>query len=105
MVEQINKSIVVGGAEDREKLISNVNEVIRHKEMIAASNEAIKAIIGASYEQYCELVNEESRLKKGKFSKQFKLIISEALEAKASEINEEAQEAVDSFELIKNKLI
>ena len=104
MVEQnIQGSIVIGGAEERQKLINTINEGIKLKETISSANESIKNIINNSYENYQGLTSDP--IKKGKFSKQFKLIIEEALNAKATEVNSETQEAIESFELIKNKLI
>lgn len=98
-----NNNIVIGGAEQRQKLVDNINMVIQLKETIASANESIKNVIANSYEDYTSLTADP--IKKGKFSKQFKLIVSEALSAKATEVNNESQDAIEAFELIKNKLI
>lgn len=107
MVEQINKNndiiILPSGQEERQKFIDAVNSVLELKEIIASSTESIKSVIENAYDNYVS--NTPDPLKKGKFTKQFKLVVAEALSAKATEVNNESQGAIEVFELIKNKLI
>ena len=95
--------IIVGGKEEREKTISSLNEVIKLQEAMDAAKEHIKEQINGAYETYKTLVAEP--MKKGAFSKQFKLIIAEHLAAKASETLETADSAKASYEVIKGSLI
>jgi len=96
-------NILPSGLDERQKFIDAVNNVIELKEAIKSATESIKNTIDNAYDNYTSITAEP--LKKGKFSKQFKLVVSEALSAKATEVNNETQGAIEVFELIKNKLI
>ena len=45
-----NNNIVIGGAEQRQKLVDNINTVIQLRETIASANESIKNVIANSYD-------------------------------------------------------
>ena len=96
-------NILPSGLDERQKFIDAVNNVIELKELIKSTTASIKNVIENAYDSYVSTTPEP--VKKGKFSKQFKWVVSEALDAKATEINNESQGAIEVFELIKNKLI
>lgn len=96
-------SIVPADQVAREDLVAALNEYIKLQEVIESAKESMKAIVGAQYEKHVESVGDP--LKKGKFSKQFKLVVQEHLAAKASEAVEENDNAVSAYEVLKNKLV
>lgn len=96
-------SIVPSDQTAREDLVKGLNEYIKLEEIIESSKEAMKNIVTSQYEKHSEQFSEP--LKKGKFSKQFKLVVKEHLAAKASEAIQENDEAIGAYEVIKNKLI
>ena len=104
MVNQAQVNVVPSGVEDRELFVKEVNEIIKLREIVQSAKESEKMILNNLYEKHKEL-HGDNALKKGKFNKYTKSIVSEHLEAKVTEIANDSEESLSAYELVKSKLV
>lgn len=104
MVNQTQVNVVPAGVEDRELFVKEVNEIIKLREIVQSAKESEKMILSSLYEKHKEL-NGDNALKKGKFNKYTKSIVSEHLEAKVTEVANDSEESLSAYELVKSKLV
>lgn len=104
MANQTQVNVVPAGVEGREQFVKDINEIIRLREVVQSAKESEKSILKSLYDKHKETHGENS-LKKGKFNKYTKDIISEHLEAKVTEIANDSDEALSAYELVKSKLV
>lgn len=104
MVEQVSSvNILPSGLDERQKFIDGVNEIIKLKEILKSTQEALTTTKNRLYEQHKSLVAEP--IAKKDFNSKLKYAVAEALDANASKISEDAQDGIDVYNAIKNKLI
>lgn len=99
---QVN--VVPAGVEDREQFVKEINEIIKLREVVQSAKESEKFILQNLYDKHKETHGDHA-LKKGKFNKYTKAIISEHLEAKVTETANDSDEALSAYELVKSKLV
>ena len=104
MVNQSQVNVVPSGVEDRELFVKEVNEIIKLREIVQSAKESEKMILNNLYEKHKEL-HGDNALKKGKFNKYTKSIVSEHLEAKVTEVANDSEESLSAYELVKSKLV
>ena len=104
MVNQSQVNVVPSGVEDRELFVKEVNEIIKLREIVQSAKESEKMILNNLYEKHKEL-HGDNALKKGKFNKYTKSIVSEHLEAKVTEVANDSEESLSAYELVKAKLV
>lgn len=104
MVNQAQVNVVPSGVEDRELFVKEVNEIIKLREIVQSAKESEKMILNNLYEKHKEL-HGDNALKKGKFNKYTKSIVSEHLEAKVTEVANDSEESLSAYELVKSKLV
>ena len=104
MVNQSQVNVVPAGVEDRELFVKEVNEIIKLREIVQSAKESEKMILNNLYEKHKEL-HGDNALKKGKFNKYTKSIVSEHLEAKVTEVANDSEESLSAYELVKAKLV
>lgn len=104
MVNQAQVNVVPSGVEDRELFVKEVNEIIKLREIVQSAKESEKMILNNLYEKHKEL-HGDNALKKGKFNKYTKSIVSEHLEAKVTEVANDSEESLSAYELVKAKLV
>ena len=104
MVNQAQVNVVPSGTEDRELFVKEVNEIIKLREIVQSAKESEKMILNNLYEKHKEL-HGDNALKKGKFNKYTKSIVSEHLEAKVTEVANDSEESLSAYELVKAKLV
>ena len=104
MVNQAQVNVVPSGVEDRELFVKEVNEIIKLREIVQSAKESEKMILNNLYEKHKEL-HGDNALKKGKFNKYTKSIVSEHLEAKVTEVANDSEESLSAYELVKARLV
>lgn len=104
MVDKNQANVVPAGIEDRELFVKDVNEIIRLREVVESAKESEKMILNNLYEKHKEL-HGDNALKKGKFNKYTKAIVSEHLSAKVTEAANDSDESLSAYELVKSKLV
>lgn len=96
-------NILPSGMDERQKFISNVNDILRLKDIVKSANESIKNAKASLYEQHTELF--PTPLKKKDFNSKLKYAIDEATDAKATKANVDAQDGIEIYNIIKKDLI
>lgn len=104
MVDKNQANVVPAGIEDRDFFVGQINEVIKLREIVESAKESEKMILNNLYEKHKEL-HGDNALKKGKFNKYTKAIVSEHLSAKVTEAANDSDESLSAYELVKSKLV
>lgn len=104
MVNQTQVNVVPAGTEDRDVFVKEVNEIIKLREIVQSAKDSEKVILQGLYDTHKDF-HGDNALKKGKFNKYVKGVVSEHLDAKVTETATDSDEALSAYEIVKAKLV
>ena len=95
-------SIIPRGEEERAIFVTRLNEYLKLHEIIESAKYSQKDIMTSIAESFIA-VNDD--VKKAEVNKRVKLLLEEAIKAKATEQLELAEEVLEDYSIVKGKLI